>query len=131
MKNTEKENRSLTLKIRVSSEEKKRMLVFLSRSTDKKLGTYLRKLGLQKPVTIRYRNESADQFLREMAELKKQLNGIGNNFNQAVHKLHTLDRIPEFRVWIQEQQSQHKLLISSIEKIRSRINQLYEQWLQK
>ncbi len=125
------ENRSLTIKIRVSKDEKKTMLGFLSKSTDKKLSTYLRKLGLQKPVTIRYRNESADEFLREMTDLKKQLNGIGNNFNQAVHKLHTLDRIPEFRTWIHEQQSQHKLLIRSIENIRLRINQLYEQWLQK
>ena len=31
---------------------------------------------------------------------KKELNAIGNNFNQAVHKLHLLDKIPEFRVWI-------------------------------
>jgi len=36
-----------------------------------------------------------------MAGLKRELNGIGNNFNQAVHKLHLLDKIPEFRAWIQ------------------------------
>lgn len=131
MPNNETEIRSLVLKIRVSPAEKKQLLQFLGKTTDRTLSNYLRKLGLHKPVTIRYRNESADQFLGEMIDLKKQLNGIGNNFNQAVHKLHTLDHIPEFRFWIQEQRLLHKQVVQSIEDIRSRINQLYEQWLQK
>jgi hypothetical protein len=131
MKKPTEEVRALTLKIRVSSEEKKMLLYFKSRSTEKSLSNYLRKLGLQKPITIRVRNESTDAFLREMIDLKKQLNGIGNNFNQAVHKLHTLDRIPEFRAWILEQQTHQKKLILSIENIQSRVQQLYQQWLQK
>ena len=131
MTENQKQIRSLTLKLRVSPEEKKKMLVFLSKTTDRTLSNYLRKLALQKPVTIRYRNESTDQFLHEMADLKKELNAIGNNFNQAVHKLHTLDRIPEFRNWIQEQQQQHRLITRSIDKIRLRITQLYELWSQK
>ncbi|MEO8171454.1 MAG: plasmid mobilization relaxosome protein MobC [Sediminibacterium sp.] len=125
------EIRSLVLKVRVSPTEKKQLLKFLGKTTDRTLSNYLRKLGLQKPVTVRYRNESADDFLREMIDLKKQLNGIGNNFNQAVHKLHTLDHIPEFRYWIKEQQQLHKQVVQGIEQVRSRINQLYDQWLQK
>ena len=49
---------------------------------------------------MKFRNQSADDFLKEMLVLKKELNGIGNNFNQAVHKLHLLDKIPEFRAWV-------------------------------
>jgi hypothetical protein len=86
---------------------------------------------MQKPVTVKYRNQSADDFLKQMLELKKELNGIGNNFNQAVHKLHILDKIPEFRVWIQHYDGLQKLLVSKIEEIKIRMNQLYEQWLQK
>lgn len=127
----ESEIRSLTLKVRVSPTEKKQLQRFLGKTTERTLSNYLRNLGLQKPVTVRYRNESADDFLREMIDLKKQLNGIGNNFNQAVHKLHTLDHIPEFRYWIKEQQQLHKQVVQGIEQIRSRINQLYDQWLQK
>lgn len=131
MSERKEETRSLTLKIRVSKTEREKLQQFLAKSTERSLSQYLRKLGLQKPITIRYRNESADEFLHEMISLKKQLNGIGNNFNQAVHKLHTLDRIPEFRNWIQEQQRLHKQVQLSIEAIRIRINQLYNQWLQK
>ena len=45
------------------------------------------KLCLQKPVTVKYRNQSADDFLQAMLELKKELSAIGNNYNQAVHKI--------------------------------------------
>lgn len=123
--------RTLILKIRINSQEKKLIDQYRQKSTEKTISNYIRKLALQKPITIRYRNESADEFLHEMIDLKKQLNGIGNNFNQAVHKLHTLERIPEFRYWIQEQQKIQKVLINSIESIRIRINKLYEQWLLK
>lgn len=123
--------RTLILKIRINSQEKKLIDLFRQKSTEKTISNYIRKLALENPITIRYRNESADEFLHEMIDLKKQLNGIGNNFNQAVHKLHTLERIPEFRHWIQEQQNTQKVLINSIESIRIRINKLYEQWLLK
>ena len=125
------ENRTLVIKLRISPSEKEILNKFRALSTERSLSNYLRKLGLRKPITIRYRNDSADDFLRDMTELNKQLSGIANNFNQAVHKLHTLDRIPEFRAWILEQQQQHKQIIRSIDQIRLRINQLYEQWLQK
>jgi len=66
-----------------------------------------------------------------MLELKKELNGIGNNFNQAVHKLHILDKIPEFRFWIQHNDGLQKSLVSKVEEIKLKVSQLYEQWLQK
>ena len=86
---------------------------------------------MQKPVTVKYRNQSADDFLKQMLELKKELNGIGNNFNQAVHKLHILDKIPEFRDWIQQYDGLQKSLVSKVEEIKLKVSQLYEQWLQK
>jgi transcriptional regulator of NAD metabolism len=54
------------------------------------------------PATSRkyfYRNQSADEFLAEMIQLKHELNAIGNNFNQAVHKLHTLDHTADIKAW--------------------------------
>ena len=86
---------------------------------------------MQKPVTVKYRNQSADDFLKQMLDLKKELNSIGNNFNQVVHKLHILDKIPEFRAWVNHYDGLHQLLVSKVEEIKLRMNQLYEQWLQK
>ena len=104
---------------------------FRKRTTERYLSTYLRKLSLQKPVTIKYRNQSADDFLQSMLELKKELSAIGNNFNQAVHKLHLLDKIPEFRLWVKQYGDMHQVFVHTTGQINSRINELYEQWLQK
>ena len=53
-----------------------------------------------RPVVATYRNQSLDDFMAEMMQLRGELNSIGNNVNQAVKKLHTLQQIAEFRNWI-------------------------------
>jgi len=95
------------------------------------MSNYLRKVSLQKPVTIKYRNQTADDFLKQMLELKKELNAVGNNFNQAVHKLHLLDKIPEFRIWINQYDGLQKVLLNKVQEINLRVNQLYQEWLLK
>lgn len=131
MKDKQIEPRRLILKVRMNAAEKHQLKKLQQSSTERTISNYVRKVALQKPVIVSYRNQSADDFLKDMLDLTKQLNGVGNNFNQAVHKLHTLDRIPEFRNWIHEQKALHKQVVQSIQAIRSRMNQLYEQWLQK
>ncbi len=117
--------------VRMSNTEFEQADELRKQSTERNLSSYARKLFLQKPVTIKYRNQSADDFLKQMLELKKELNGIGNNFNQAVHKLHILDKIPEFRVWVNQYDGLPKALVGKVEEIKLRMNQLYEEWLQK
>jgi len=131
MKKSEKELRKHFVKTRMNDDELNLLLKLQQRTTEKDTSSYLRKVALQKPVTIKYRNESADDFLLDMLNLKKELNAIGNNFNQAVHKLHLLDKIPEFRIWVQQYDSLQKALISKVDEIKLRMNQLNEQWLQK
>ena len=131
MKKLESEVRNKMVVVRMNKTEINQLTKFQQKTTEKDTSSYLRKVALQKPVTVKYRNESADDFLMDMLNLKKELNAIGNNFNQAVHKLHILDKIPEFRVWVQQYDSLQKVLISKVEEIKLRMNQLYEQWLQK
>ncbi len=69
-------------------------------STAGKLSEYVRYVLFSKPVTVYQRNQSLDDFMTEMMQLRTELNSIGNNFNQAVKKLHTLGQIAEFRNWI-------------------------------
>ena len=131
MKKPETEVRKKLLKVRVSEGEKNQIKTLQKQTTERSLSNYVRKVVLQKPVIVLYRNKSADDFLKEMLTLKKELAGIGNNFNQAVHKLHMLDKIPEFRLWIQQNDGLQKSLVGKVEEIRLRMTQLYEQWLQK
>ncbi|HET9056284.1 MAG TPA: hypothetical protein VFN30_05490 [Chitinophagaceae bacterium] len=131
MKKLESEVRNKMVVVRMNETEINQLAKLQNKTTEKDTSAYLRKVALQKPVTVKYRNESADDFLLDMLNLKKELNAIGNNFNQAVHKLHILDKIPEFRVWVQQYDSLQKALISKVDEIKLRMNQLYDQWLQK
>jgi MobC-like protein len=131
MKKQESEVRSKMVVVRMNETEINQLTKLQGKTTEKDTSSYLRKVALQKPVTVKYRNESADDFLLDMLNLKKELNAIGNNFNQAVHKLHLLDKIPEFRIWVQQYDGLQKILIGKVEEIKLRMNQLYEQWLLK
>lgn len=131
MKKQEAEIRNRMLKVRVNDAEMSLLKKLQAQTTERDVSSYIRRAALQKPVTVLYRNRSADDFLREMLPLKKELAAIGNNVNQAVHKLHILDKIPEFRSWLMEYEGLKKLLMNKVEEIRLRMNQLYEQWLQR
>jgi hypothetical protein len=131
MRKSENEVRKLFFKIRLNSKEKEQLWKLKKQSTERSLSNYVRKIALQKPVIIKYRNQSADDFLKEMIQLKKELNAIGNNFNQTVHKLHILDKIPEFRNWIKYYHDLHHSVVTKVEELNLKVNQLYEQWLQK
>jgi hypothetical protein len=86
--------------IRFKPEEFERLQRHYKSTTCRKLSQYARKILLNKPVTVNHRNQSADEILAEMIQLKGELSALGNNFNQAVKKLHTLHHILEFRTWV-------------------------------
>jgi len=82
-------------------------------------------------VIIRYRNQTADDFLEEMILLKRELNAIGNNSNQAVHRLHTLDHMPEIKAWAILNESGKKLFLKKVQEITEKMNQIYSLLLKK
>ena len=111
MKKNENEVRKIMLKVRMNENELQQVKKHQQKSTEKNISAYVREVAMQKPVLINYRNQSADDFLKDMLALKKDLNGIGNNFNQVVHKLHILDKIPEFRAWVSHYDGLHQSLV--------------------
>lgn len=68
--------------------------------------------------------------MAETMKLRNELNGIGNNFNQAVKKLHTLYQIAEFRSWIITYELEKKTLLNKIDEIKNHIQEIAEKWLQ-
>ena len=65
-----------------------------------------------------------------MILLRNELHAIGNNYNQAVKKLHTLQQIPEFKNWIITNELQQKILLNKVEEIKKQIQLIAEKWLQ-
>ena len=86
-------SRSRIIGLRLTLEEYEQIAKRCESSTCKKLSEYVRHIIFNKPITILQRNQSFDDFMSEMIVLRKELNQAGNNFNQAVKKLHTLGQI--------------------------------------
>jgi len=124
------ENRKRIVGVRFTTKEFEQIENKWKASTSRKLSEYLRKIIFSKPIVATYRNKSLDDLMTEMIRLKKELNGIGNNFNQAVKKLHTLHQINEFKDWIEAYEADKNLLLNKVEEIKNITGKIGEQWLQ-
>jgi len=125
---SEKEIRKHWLTIRLNDSEQKTLQDLFNQSTGVLLSEYCRRVILKKPVNIKYRNTSIDDFLASMLELKKELNAIGNNFNQLVHKLHLLHRVSEIQMWAVKNEDDKKILLKKIDQILEQVNTLHKLW---
>ncbi|WP_317039362.1 plasmid mobilization protein [Flavobacterium omnivorum] len=126
----ENSNRTRIVGLRFTPEEYAKIERKWKASTCRKLSDYIRKHLFDKPINTTFRNQSLDDMTLEMMLLNKQLNAIGNNFNQAVKKLHTLDQISEFKVWIISSEQDKKILLNKVEEIKICIQKISEKWLQ-
>lgn len=125
-----KKNRNRWLHLRLSEEEFKILQKYFEESLCPKLSDFARLNLLKKPVVLKYRNTSFDDSMAELIKLRAELNSIGNNFNQAVKKLHSQSQISEFKVWILSFETDKKMLFNSIGEIEIIIRNLAEKWLQ-
>jgi hypothetical protein len=124
------EKRNRLIGLRLTAKEYEKIETAWKRTTCRKLSEYVRRVLFNKPITVYQRNQSLDDFMTEMIQLRSELNGIGNNFNQAVKKLHTLHQITEFRSWIITYELEKQTLLNKVDEIKARINKIADQWLQ-
>ena len=125
-----KKNHSKWLHIRLKEEEYNKIHKKYEASTCRKLSEYARRVLLDKVITVNHRNQSLDDFMAEMIRLRNELHPIGNNFNQAVKRLHTLEKIAEFKSWLLLYETTRKILLEKVENIKQKIAQISDEWLQ-
>jgi hypothetical protein len=118
------------LHVRLSEEEHTVITTYFKNTTCRKLSNYVRLKLLEKPITVTYRNTSFDDFMAEMIRLRADLNAIGNNFNQSVKKLHTLQNPGVSTQWITSYQAERDAMQHKAEIIKNRIEKFAETWLQ-
>ena len=126
----EQTNRSRIIGLRLTPKEYEQVEKKWKASTCRKLSDYVRRIIFEKPIVATYRNQSFDDFMTEAIKLRNELNGIGNNVNQAVKKLHTLHQIPEFRDWLISYELEKKVLLNKVDEIKNHIQKIGEKWLQ-
>ena len=99
-------------------------------STCRKLSDYVRRSLFEKPIVTTYRSSSQDDLMAELTRLRSELNAVGNNFNQAVKKLHTLSQIAEFKSWLIGYEVEKKILSNKVDEVRNNVKKILETWLQ-
>jgi len=123
-----KKIRNKWLTIRMTEAEYEELRRLSKKTTCPQLSHYGRSVLLNKPVYIKYRSESLDAFLNAIVDLRREFKAVGFNFNQVVHKLHTLQEIPEFRAWVLVNEKHKDLLFSKMKTIQDRVNEVYDLW---
>ena len=123
-----KPRRTTWLTIRLTTEEATQLGQLASQSLSPSVSDYARRVLLQKPVSIRYHNQSLDNFLADMTRLRNDLNSIGNNFNQAVHRLHTLRTDAEIQQWLLLTEQDKNRVLQLIENISTHLQAIYRLW---
>ena len=126
----ENSNRTRIIGLRLTPAEYAKIERKWKASTCRKLSDYVRHKLFEKPVTSYYRNQSLDEFMAEMVLLRNDLNHIGNNFNQAVKRLHTLNQIGEFRSWLIIWEVEKNTLFNKVDEIKKHVQKIAESWLQ-
>nr|WP_288812840.1 plasmid mobilization relaxosome protein MobC [uncultured Sphingobacterium sp.] len=97
-------------------------------STCRKLSEYVRRLILGKPIVSTYRNKSMDDFMAELMKLRIDLNGIGNNFNQVVKKLHTSPQTDAISRLLVSYELEKRILLKQVADIKLFIEKNGQQW---
>lgn len=116
------------ISFRVKPVEYEKIHQHFSKSAYRKMSEYVRNVLLQKPVVIRIRNESADALLSEMLQIKKELNAIGNNYNQAIKKMYTINHVEETKIWLDRHDKLHGDFLQLTGSILQRMNEIHRQW---
>ena len=123
-------NRTRIIGLRLTFDEYRKIEKKWKASTCRKLSEYVRRSLFEKPIVTTYRNRSQDDLMTELTKLRNELNAVGNNFNQVVKKLHTLQQIAEFRSWLITYEVEKKILQNKLDEVRNNIKKMLEIWLQ-
>lgn len=84
------EQKTKWLHTRLTPEEYDVLYKQFKATTCRKLSQYVRAKLFDQNITVFYRNQSLDDFMTALLLLRTELTKIGNNFNQAVKRLHTM-----------------------------------------
>lgn len=127
----EDEKRSRIFLLRLKPKEFETVNSDFKRTRFRSLSEYTRSMLLEKSITVLHRDAAMDEILEELILLRKEINFIGNNFNQVVRKLNSVSGMPEAKIWQSMLEVLRDQLEPSIRQIKDRINNYSDIWSQK
>jgi hypothetical protein len=128
---TEEEKRTRWYNIRLKPDEYEMLENRFKKTRFRKLSEYMRSVLLDKPITVNYRDKAMDDVLEELVLLRRELNAIGNNLNQAVYQISAAHGNADMRLWANLLSVVNSKIEPSITQIKERMNQYADVWSQK
>ncbi|MCW3074598.1 MAG: mobilization protein [Flaviaesturariibacter sp.] len=128
MKEHAKQGYTRKVTIRFREEEYQSLVSRFHTTTKRKFSEYLRDHLLQKKLTVKSRNASLDDLVMELVQLRRELNVMGNNFNQAVKRLHKMEHVMELKAWVLINEKSKELFFLKVAQIQSKIDRIADQW---
>lgn len=125
------ENRTRRVTIRFTSKEYRYIERRFRRSTMRNVSEYARGVLLEKPLIFTYRNQSMDETQEELIRIRREINYIGNNFNQAVYKLNSVMGMPDTEVWENTMVVLRDQIEPLMRETKETMNSISERWSQK
>jgi|HubBroStandDraft_2_1064218.scaffolds.fasta_scaffold162290_2 hypothetical protein len=122
----DKSKRQKWIHLRVTEEEYSKLQNVYQGTTCRMFSDFLRTVLLRRPITVYYRNRTADEFVTVALQLKNEMNDIGRNFNQVVRKINIAHSDDElglylFDLHIQQDEARYK-----IKEICLKMEQIYK-----
>lgn len=125
----ESSNKTRKITVRLTPLEYAEIESKFKKTTCRKLSDYIRKQLFNRSIVRTYRNKSLDDFIEETIILRNELNAVGNNLNQVVKKLHTLNHISSLKECIIDFEINQKKLFEKINDIQIHVQKISIQWL--
>jgi hypothetical protein len=127
----QEENRSRRVIIRFKQAEFELLEKRFKKTLFRKLSEYTRNVLLEKQITVTYRDQAMDDVLEELILLRRELNAIGNNMNQAVRNINSAHGNADTRLWMNLLSVINSKLEPAIFQIKDNMNKYAEIWSQK
>lgn len=115
------------LNIRLTEEEWDKLQKIAGNTTCRSMSEYSRKILLNKPVKVFYRNQSFDDFEEQMTRLLPLMEGFGERVDQLVVKLLTLENVQEILEALQDLKLSKDQFLRIQEEVRANIEKLSDQ----
>ncbi|ETZ20142.1 plasmid mobilization relaxosome protein MobC [Pedobacter sp. V48] len=116
--------------IRLTTMESRKINERFRKTAYKDLSSYIRKILMDKPITVVIRNQSFDQFIQEMILLKNELSAIGSNLNQIARKINSYVTTPSLKLLMESCRLVKESVDTKTRDIKIKLNQFSDSWLQ-
>jgi len=122
--------RTRKVSVRLTSGEYASLYEKFKTTTHRNLVAYLRDLIHRKPVTVKYRNQSIDDFLPVAIGIKNELRTIDSHFTRIIDQLNSLAPAGRLKDILEYFAAEQVSLLEKMEDIRHTLIKIHEQWSQ-